>query len=130
MSVPLICVLWAFLLCILSKAPLALAMARQPGGYNNRHPRDQQAALAGWGRRSLAAHVNTFESFPGFAAAVIIASLAEVPLSWLSPLAIVFIVMRVAYIGFYLVDLHILRSAVWTVGFGITVVIFLLPVII
>jgi uncharacterized MAPEG superfamily protein len=130
MTVPLVCVFAAFLLCMVSKAPVALAMSRRPEGYNNRHPRDQQAALEGWGRRALAAHLNSFEAFPGFAAAVIVAHLAAADPVWSSWLAVVFVVSRVAYVALYLANANLWRSAVWTVGWGATILIFVLALFI
>jgi uncharacterized MAPEG superfamily protein len=127
MTVPFVCVVLAFLLTIASKGPVALAMARQPGGYDNREPRRQQAALGGWGRRALAAHQNGFEAFPAFAAAVIIAHLAGADPIWSTRLAFVFLASRAVYIPLYLSDLAIVRSLVWTLGFLATVALFLLP---
>ena len=76
MTYPFYCMAAAFLLTYLTKAPLAMAMAKESeSGYDNRNPRDQQARLSGWGKRSLAAHQNSFEVTPVFAAAVIAAYL-------------------------------------------------------
>jgi len=127
MNVPFVCVFMAFALVYLSKLPVALAMARRPGGYDNHAPRDQQAALEGWGRRAVAAHLNGFEAFPPFAAAVIIASLAGGDPIWAARLAVVFVTARLLYVPLYLADYPTLRSAVWTVGFAATVGLFLLP---
>ena len=49
------------LLPYFSKIPVAIAMHRN-GGYDNRHPRQQQAQLTGFGARALAAHQNAFEA--------------------------------------------------------------------
>ena len=129
MTIPFICVFLAFLLTFLSKGPVALAMAHQPRGYDNRHPRDQQAALAGWGRRALAAHLNSFEAFPAFAAAVLVAAAAGADPVWTSRLAIGFVVARALYLPLYIADLHLLRSAVWTIGLAATVGLFVLPLL-
>jgi uncharacterized MAPEG superfamily protein len=127
MTIPFWCVFVAFLLNLLSKAPVAVAMARRPRGYDNRNPRDQQAGLEGWGRRAVAAHQNCFEAFPAFAAAVVVAAIAGADPAWTTRLALVFVAARVLYIPLYIADLAALRSLVWTVGFGSTVAIFLLP---
>ena len=120
MTTVLMCLLVAFLLNMLSKVPVAVAMSRRPGGYDNHHPRDQQAALAGWGRRALAAHQNQFEAFPAFGVGVLAALLAGATGTWLDALAVVFVVARVLYIALYIADLHLLRSMVWAVGFVAT----------
>ncbi|MCP4895630.1 MAG: MAPEG family protein [bacterium] len=124
MTIPFVCVFVAFLLCMATKLPVALAMYRKPGGYDNRHPRDQQSGLEGWGRRAVAAHLNSFEAFPGFAAAVVIAHLASADPVWSSWFAVVFVTSRIAYISFYLANSHVLRSLVWSLGWGATVLLF------
>jgi len=129
MTIPLFCVFLAFLLTMASKGPVALAMARQPGGYDNKTPRDQQASLQGWGRRAVAAHLNGFEAFPAFAAAVLVASIAGGDPVWTTRFAVAFVIARTLYVPLYVFDVDRLRSLVWTVGFGATVGLFLLPVL-
>jgi uncharacterized MAPEG superfamily protein len=51
MTIPFICVGVAFLLIYFPRLFVIAAQARQPEGYDNRNPRDQQARLTGWGRR-------------------------------------------------------------------------------
>jgi uncharacterized MAPEG superfamily protein len=127
MTIPFLCVFIAFLLNMLSKGPVALAMLRQPDGYDNKRPRDQQAALEGWGRRAVAAHLNGFEAFPPFAVSVLIAAATGADPVWTTRLAVVFVAARLLYNAFYVLDLDLLRSAVWSVGFLSTCAIFLLP---
>ena len=127
MTIPFFCVFLAFLLNIISKGPVAVAMAHQSGGYDNKNPRDQQAGLDGWGRRAVAAHLNSFEAFPAFAAAVLVAVIAGADPIWTTRLAVVFVVVRALYIPLYLADLSLLRSLVWTVGFSAVVGLFILP---
>jgi uncharacterized MAPEG superfamily protein len=129
MTIPLFCVFVAFLLTMASKGPVALAMARQPGGYDNKTPREQQASLQGWGRRAVAAHLNSFEAFPAFAAAVLVASIAAGDPVWTARLSVVFVIARALYVPLYVFDFDRMRSLVWTVGFGSTVGIFLLPLL-
>lgn len=128
MTTAYLCVVVAFLLNFASKAPVALAMQRMPGGYDNRTPRDQQARLEGWGRRAMAAHLNCFEAFPGFAVAVLMAAATGADPVWIGRLAVAFVVARLLYIVFYLADVHALRSAVWTVGLGTNLAIFAVAV--
>ncbi len=130
MTIPFVCVFIAFLLNLLSKGPVALSMARRPGGYDNKHPRDQEAALDGWGRRSFAAHLNGFEAFPAFAAAVVIAQISGADPVWSARLAVGFVIARVLYLPLYILDFDLLRSTVWTIGFAATCGLFLLPVLI
>ena len=127
MTMAFACVGIAFLLTLASKAPVAVAMARQPGGYDNSTPRDQQAALDGWGRRAVAAHLNSFEAFAPFAAAVFVAVLGGADPAWTARLSLAFIAARVFYTPLYIADLAWLRSLVWTVGFLSTCALFALP---
>lgn len=128
MTIPFFCIFLTFLLNMVSKGPVAVAMARQTGGYDNKKPRDQQALLEGWGRRAVAAHLNGFEAFPAFAAAVLVAVAAGADPVWTTRLSIAFVVARALYLPLYVFDLDRVRSMVWTVGFGVTVGLFLLPV--
>ena len=127
MTTPIICIFIAFLLNFISKGPIALAMSRQPGGYDNKTPRDQEAALTGWGRRAFAAHLNSFEAFPGFAIAVLVAIVTGADPLWTTRLAVGFVIARMLYIPLYIFNLDALRSAVWTVGLIATCGLFLLP---
>ncbi len=110
-----------------SKLPVAVAMQRA-GGYDNRHPRAQQATLTGWGARSVAAHQNGFETFAPFAAAVLVAHLAGGSPWHVDILAMVFVLSRVLYVVCYLADQATLRSAVWSVGWLATLALFLSPI--
>lgn len=124
MNTPFLCVFLAFLLNYLSKIPVAVAMAKCRGGYNNCEPREQQTMLLGWGKRALGAHLNGFEIFPAFAAAVIMAHIAGVDAHTMSMICITFVVSRVIYIYLYLANLSSLRSLVWALGMVCVAVLF------
>jgi uncharacterized MAPEG superfamily protein len=130
MNTSLVCLTIAAILPYVAKVPVAWAMFKSPGGYDNRHGRIQQETLKGWGHRALAAHRNAFESFPIFAAAVLMANRVEVrAVGWgdtLDVLAVVFVVTRVLYNIFYLADWHLMRSTVWAVGMFATLAIFVI----
>lgn len=117
MSIALWCLFIAALLHLISKVPVIKAQNDMAGGYNNNYPREQQAALTGWGKRALAAHENQMESFPLFAAGVLVATVSGVTSVWVSYLAIVFIVARIVFITLYLKNVSTLRSISWGVGF-------------
>jgi uncharacterized MAPEG superfamily protein len=123
-NVPFLCVFIAFSLIYVTKIPAAIAMAKSAGGYDNRTPRDQQGKLEGWGKRAMAAHLNGFESFAPFAAAVLIAHLMIADPGKSTTLAVVHVVARAVYPAIYIADVHWLRSLVWLVGFGATVGLF------
>jgi len=127
MTIPLFCVFVAFVLIYVPKMIVAVAQARMAGGYDNHHPRDQQAKLEGWGRRAFAAHMNAFEGFAPFAASVLVAHVGHGDPGLASALAIGFVVARVAYTFAYLADTSTLRSTLWVGGFLCTCGLFLLP---
>ncbi|WP_404341551.1 MAPEG family protein [Pseudoalteromonas mariniglutinosa] len=120
MTTLLICALLAALMPYLAKAPLAYAMHKQ-GGYDNKHPRSQQAQLTGFGARALAAHQNCFESLGVFAVAIAVVLGTNNVHQITELLAITHIIARVLYCVFYYLNLDILRSVVWFVGLGAAV---------
>jgi len=122
------CILAAWVVVYLTKLPLAFAM-QQSGGYDNHHPRAQQASLTGWGARALAAHQNGFETFAPFAAAVLVAHIAGGPSTLVDVLAAVFVASRAAYVGCYIADFASLRSTVWGIGWLATWGLFLSPLL-
>lgn len=128
MAIHLWCIVAAWAVVYGTKIPIALAM-QQVGGYDNHHPRAQQAALTGWGARALAAHQNGFETFAPFAAAVLVAHVAGGPVALVDGLAITFVVSRVAYIACYIGDQASLRSTVWGIGWLATWALFLSPLL-
>ena len=118
MTIIIASVIFAAFLPILTKAPLGLAQSKLPGGYDNRHPRVQQAALEGFGQRALGAHNNAFEAFPPFAVGVLLALWAQAPVVQVQTLCLVWIVARVLHAIFYLADVNKLRSLCWGIAFG------------
>jgi uncharacterized MAPEG superfamily protein len=127
MSLPLWCLFIAAILVIASKGPAMKAMAGMRGGYDNNHPRAQQANLTGAGARGLAAHQNTIEAFPLFAAGVIVAEVFAAGSTIASILALAFIASRVIYIGLYVGNIASLRSVVWAVGYLSSLALMLAP---
>jgi uncharacterized MAPEG superfamily protein len=93
-------------------------------GFDNRNPRDWLANQSGFRRRANFAQQNSFEAFPLFAAAVIIAQLAGAPQARVDVLAITFVASRLLYIAFYVADQSTLRSLAWFGGIGSAVAIF------
>ena len=114
-------VIFAALLIFISKIPLAIAMSKQPEGYDNRLPRKQQSALPNFGQRALGAHINSIEAFPLFAAGVCLALISEANLVTVQNLCVIFCCSRVAYLVCYWFDLDKFRSIIWSVGFGTSI---------
>ena len=116
-AIPMLSLLFAALMIVLTKIPVAVAMSREKGGYDNRHPRAQQARLEGFGARALASHQNMLEAFPVFAAGLLASLWAEADITVVAILAATFCIARVAYTVFYLIDIHAARSIAWSAGF-------------
>ncbi len=127
MTIALWCLFFAALLHILSKSPLFMAQVRTEKGYNNSNPRKQQNALTGVGQRALAAHQNQIESFPLFAAGVIVATMLKCHAGAVDILAIAYIVARCVYIYAYVKDIPSFRTAVFMVGYFSSVLLICAP---
>jgi uncharacterized MAPEG superfamily protein len=94
------------------------------GGYDNRAPREFLTTLEGWGKRANWAQANSFEAFPLFAAAVLVAHARGADQATVDLLALGFIAARLVYGSFYIFDLAALRSLAWTAGIGCAVALF------
>jgi uncharacterized MAPEG superfamily protein len=93
---------------------IARNRGRAPDGQrlrNNRNPRDFPNRIEGVPKRAWDAHLNAFESLPGFAAAVIIAHLVHAPQNQIDILAFVWVLARIAHVAFYLTDKDKLRTS-------------------
>ena len=90
-------------------------------------PRLGVAKLEGLPARAYGAHLNAFETFAPFAAAVIIAHIVEGASATINWLAVIYIVARLGHLGFYLADRQPLRSAAFFLGLLVTIIIFVQP---
>jgi uncharacterized MAPEG superfamily protein len=105
--------------CVLIAALMpyvSVGIAKWDRTFDNSDPRGWLAARGGYQARAHAAHLNAFEAFPAFAAAVIIAHLAGVPQARIDALAVVFVAARIAFLYCYVSDRPAARSIVWTLG--------------
>lgn len=109
MNVAFWCVLAAGLMPYLFTAIAKVVGER----FDNRRPREWQARLSGLPARAHAAHLNSFEAFPLFAAAVLVAHLAQVPAARIDALALAFVALRLGFGACYLADWPRARSLVW-----------------
>lgn len=128
MSIPFWCVFISALMIFIAKAPVAKAQA-QDGRYDNRHPRAQQSRLEGFGARALAAHQNSFEAFPLFAAGVLMAHASQANGVLVDALALTFVISRALYLVCYWADLHWQRSLIWALGLICSLGLMLVPVL-
>src|ERR1700752_5016044 len=99
------------------------------GEYDNAKPRDPAFYEDALRARALGAHQNGIEAFPFFAAAVLLAEFREAPQNLINELAVLFLIVRIAYVFTYLGDRPRLRSILWNIGFAINIAIFFLPMI-
>ena len=79
--------------------------------------------------RAEGEHRNGIEAFPFFAVAVLLAEFRAAPQNLVNELAVLFLIVRIAYVFTYLGDRPTLRSILWSIGFVINVGIFFLPMI-
>ena len=112
----------AILLGIVHLVWAATAARRQQNLKWARGPRDEPMPITGMAARLDRGFKNYMETFPFFAAAVIVAHLTQAPQERVDILAIIFIVARLSYLGCYLADWHWARSLVWFVGSMATLV--------
>jgi uncharacterized MAPEG superfamily protein len=120
------CVFAALMLSLLTIVPVKWIGFRQ---YDNARPRDPAFYEDPLRARALGAHQNGIEAFPFFAFAVLLAEFRAAPQNLINELAILFLIVRIAYVLTYLGDRPRLRSILWSVGFLINVAIFFLPLI-
>jgi uncharacterized MAPEG superfamily protein len=124
MTIAELCLPAAVILTILSIVPAKLSAGRK---YDNGSPRDSRFFEPGPRTRSQGAHLNGYEAFPFYAAAVILAEMRLVPQGTVDALAVGFIVARIVYVLLYLGDRPTMRSVVWSVGFACNLAIFFSP---
>ena len=123
---------WAYLcLLIAGLMPVVAAGISKAGAkdYDNHHPRAWMSQLTGHRARADAAQANSFEAFPFFAAAVLVAMHAGVDALKIDALAVAFVLARVVYIYFYLTDRASSRSLAWTVGYLCVLALFVLALL-
>jgi uncharacterized MAPEG superfamily protein len=79
--------------------------------------------------RALGAHQDGVEAFPFFAVAVLLAEFRGAPQNLINELAVLFLIVRTAYVLTYVGNRPSLRAILWALGFLITVTIFFLPLL-
>lgn len=110
--------LWCVLIGIVLPY-LWTGLAKSLGRYrphDNHQPREFLERLEGPAKRAHWAQLNSFEAFPAFAAAVLVAQWAHATQVDIDRLAMAWVVARLAYGAFYVADLAVLRSLAWLGG--------------
>lgn len=114
----------AVLLYLLTIAPF------KPLGYrefDNAKPRDPEFYKLPIRARALGAHLNGIETFPFFAAAILLAEFRHCPQHMIDALAIAFVAVRFLYVMAYLGNWPWTRTLLWNIGFAFNLAIFLMP---
>jgi uncharacterized MAPEG superfamily protein len=120
------CVFGAVMLYLLTIAPFKAINFRH---FDNSRPRDPGFFEDPLRARAWGAHINGIEAFPFFAAAVLLAEFRAGPQRLINELAVLFLIVRIAYVFTYLGNRPTLRSILWNIGFAINLAIFFLPAI-
>ena len=126
MTVAEYCIFAAVLLYLLTIASVKWAALKR---FDNAKPREPAFYADPLRSRALGAHQNGIESFPFFAVAVLLAEFRASPQHLIDELAVLFSIVRIAYVFTYVGDRPALRSILWSVGFAINLVIFFMPLI-
>jgi len=110
---------------------LTIVSVKWIGGrrFDNARPRDPDFYADPIRARALGAHQNGIEAFPFFAVAVLLAEFRLGPQHLIDELAVLFLIVRIAYVFTYLGNRPMLRSILWSLGFAINVAIFFLPAV-
>jgi uncharacterized MAPEG superfamily protein len=120
------CVFGTLMLSLLTIASVKWISFRR---FDNSKPRDPAFYDNPIRARALGAHQNGIEAFPFFAVAVLLAEFRLGPLRLIDELAVLFLIVRIAYVFTYLGNRPTLRSILWSLGFAINIAIFFLPAI-
>ena len=96
-------------------------------GLDARQPRVGVAELQGRTARAYGAQLNGFETFPIFAAAVIVSHMVGGPSRIADILAVVYVLLRVGHMAAYIADRQPLRSTAFSLAQFVALAIFVLP---
>ena len=126
MTIAETCIFAMLLLVLLTIAPIKWLGIRS---FDNAKPRDPSFYEDPLRARAWGAHQNGIESFPFFAVAVLFAEFRGAPQNLIDELALLFVIVRIAYVLTYLGNRPSLRSILWMIGFAINAAIFFLPLL-
>lgn len=92
--------------------------------YNNESPRDHISSLSGKAKNAYNAEQNCYETFPAFAAAVIVAHQLGNDQSMIDLLCVVFLLSRILHGLFYIINRGSMRSIVYLIGLSANIWLF------
>jgi uncharacterized MAPEG superfamily protein len=114
----------AVLIYLLTLAPFKPLGHRE---FDNAKPRDAAFWEKPLRARALGAHQNGIETFPFFAAAVLLAEFRAAPQQLIDMLAVGFVALRLLFVAVYLANFAWIRTLIWNAAFAVNIAIFLLP---
>lgn len=100
-----------------------LAKFKHPN-FDNTAPRNFLESVEGWRKRAHWVQLNSFEIFPAFAAAVIIAHLANAPQQHIDIIALIFLISRVIYGVVYITNQAAIRTLSFLASLGCIIALF------
>ena len=102
---------------ILTYAPfLVVAWGRLQIGYNQSAPRAMCDKLPAYAQRATWAHQNSFEALTIYGLAALMAYATGVESDWAKIAAIAFLVARLLYSVFYILNIPVRRSLMYAIG--------------
>jgi uncharacterized MAPEG superfamily protein len=96
-------------------------------GLDPHLPRAGARGLEGQAARAYGAQLNGFETFPLFAAAVIVSHIVGGPSMAANILAVLYVLLRIGHMAAYIADRQPLRTAAFSLGQLVAAAIFILP---
>ena len=120
------CILGAVLLYLLTLAPVKPLGFRD---FNNAAPRDPAFYQDPVRARVLGAHLNGIETFPFFAAAILLAEMKHGSQPLIDMLSLAFLAVRLAFVAAYIGNKPTTRTLLWNLGFLVNVLIFISPAV-
>ena len=118
------CIFASLMLTLLSIGPVKWLRF---GTFDNSKPRDPAFYQEPIAARALGAHQNGIETFPFFAVAILLAEFRACPQNLINELALLFVIVRIAYVFTYIGNRPTLRSILWSIGFALNIAIFFMP---
>ena len=101
---------------------VAAGIAKAGGqGFDNASPRDWLSQQKGYRARANAAQKNIFEGLPFFFAAALFALHNQVDLGDLRNMMAAWIILRLVYVGCYVANVSLLRTAVWSLSVAVNI---------
>jgi len=114
--------------CIFIAATLPYVPFSYVKGLDPIQPRHHVGELAERSLRAYGAHLNGLETFPWFAAAVIVAHMVGGPSRIADVLAVLYILVRIGHMTAYIAGRQPLRTTAFTIGQLVALAIFITPV--